>query len=299
MKTMKKMQSSLGRGAKLSLMAVGVVAMLTGGIGVTSAWHHIPGVTEPFDPPNYYNPLTVSIPDSAPSPFALRDLAAQGGTVYDMTRDIKSVLYGEKFLNILATIVEKLGIAKIDHQSVSSDLLAEGTDHTKEMQERSYEIAQVEQWKRVEQSPLFHGFGEDGEQYDAPRDAVAQRRLLADAYTSYAKGAQLAISDHAESDAVMQKLLDALAHAKGEKEIRQIGAQIEALSAAEDAKRTALLAALTELKATKQREETDRALEHQRQVERSKVVVADPFDKEAVKASGYERRKPLGFVPFE
>ena len=299
MKTMKKMQSSLGRGAKLSLMAVGVVAMLTGGIGVTSAWHHIPGVTEPFDPPNYYNPLTVSIPDSAPSPFALRDLAAQGGHVYDMTRDIKSVLYGEKFLNILTTIVEKLGIAKIDHQSVSSDLLAEGTDHTKEMQDRANEIAQIEEWKRVEASPLFHGFDEKEEKYNAPRDTMAQRRVLADAYTSYAKGAQLAVSDHAESDAVMQKLLDALAHAKGEMEIRQIGAQIEALSAAEDAKRTALLAALTELKATKQREETDRAMEHQRQVERSKVIVADPFDKEAVKASGYERRKPLGFVPFE
>ncbi len=256
-------------------------------------------MTEPYDPPNYYNPLTVSIPDSAPSPFALRDLAAQGGTVYDMTRDIKSVLYGEKFLNILTTILQKLGISTINHQSVSSDLLAEGTDHTKEMQERAYEVAQVEEWKRVEQSPLFHHFEEGEEQHDALRDIVAQRRLLADSYTAYAKGAQLAISDHAESDAMMQKLLDALAHAQGEKEIRQIGAQIEALSAAEDAKRTALLAALTELKATKQREETDRALEHQRQVERSKVVVADPFDKEAVKASGYERRKPLGFVPFE
>ena len=299
MKTMKKMQSSLGRGAKLSLMAVGVVAMLTGGIGVTSAWHHIPGVTEPFDPPNYYNPLTVSIPDSAPSPFALRDLAEQGGTVYDMTRDIKSVLYGEKFLNILTTIVEKLGIAKIDHQSVSSDLLAEGTNHTQEMQDRGYEVAQIEEWKRVEQSPLFHRFDEKEEKYNAPRDSMGQWRVLADAYTAYAKGAQLAISDHAESDAVMQKLLDALAHAQGEKEIRQIGAQIEALNATEDAKRTALLAALTELKATKQREETDRALEHQRQVERAKVIVADPFDKEAVKASGYERRKPLGFVPFE
>ena len=256
-------------------------------------------MTEPFDPPNYYNPLTVSIPDSAPSPFALRDLAEQGGTVYDMTRDIKSVLYGEKFLNILTTIVEKLGIAKIDHQSVSSDLLAEGTNHTQEMQDRGYEVAQIEEWKRVEQSPLFHRFDEKEEKYNAPRDSMGQWRVLADAYTAYAKGAQLAISDHAESDAVMQKLLDALAHAQGEKEIRQIGAQIEALNATEDAKRTALLAALTELKATKQREETDRALEHQRQVERAKVIVADPFDKEAVKASGYERRKPLGFVPFE
>ncbi|WP_154647268.1 hypothetical protein [Centipeda periodontii] len=33
--------------------------------------------------------------------------------------------------------------------------------------------------------------------------------------------------------------------------------------------------------------------------EKCTLPVADPFDKEAVKASGYERRKPLGFVPFE
>ena len=46
MERMKNVGATLGRGAKFSLMAVGVVAMLTGGIGVTSAWHHIPGVTE-------------------------------------------------------------------------------------------------------------------------------------------------------------------------------------------------------------------------------------------------------------
>lgn len=151
----------------------------------------------------------------------------------------------------------------------------------------------------MEETPLFHHFDESEQYHDAPRERAAQRRLLSDTYTAYAEGAQLSISDHAESDALMQKLLKALEHAQGEKEIRQIAAQIEALSAAEAAKRTALIGALTELKATVQREELDKALEHQRLVERAKVIVADPFDKEAVKVSGYERRKPLGFVPFE
>ena len=299
MKDIKKTRATPGRGTKLSLMIVGVVAMLIGGIGVTSAWHHIPGVTRPYDPPNYYSLTSISWADSAPSPFALRDLAAQGGRVYDYTREIKSVLFGKDFRSIIAVLTEKLGIDIIDHRPLAAEIRDHGLVIVNEQQQHAHEIYQMEAWKRMEESPLFHRFDESAAQHDAPRDLPAQRRLLADSYTAYAKGAQLAVSDHAQSDAAMRQLLAALEHAQGEQELRQIAAQIEALSAAEAAKRTALLAALTELKATVQREKTDAALEHQRRVERAKVVVADPFDKEAVQASGYERSKPLGFVPFE
>lgn len=45
---------------------------------VPVAFAGIPGITEPYDPPNYYSPTSVSVPDSEPSPFALTDLARQG-----------------------------------------------------------------------------------------------------------------------------------------------------------------------------------------------------------------------------
>ena len=298
MKKKKMLPFSLSGSIKCALMAGAVAAILAGGVRSSFAWD-IPGIDEPYDPPNYYSLTSISWPDSAPSPFALRDLADQGGAVYDYTREMKSILFGDNFKSIIGALMEKLGIDIINHKPLAADILDHGIVIVGENQRRVDEIYRMEAWKRMEETPLFHHFDESEQHHDAPRELAAQRRLLSDTYSAYAEGAQLAISDHAESDALMQKLLKALEHAQGEKEIRQIAAQIEALSAAEDAKRTALLAALTELKATKQREETDRAMEHQRQVERAKVIVADPFDKEAVKASGYERRKPLGFVPFE
>lgn len=298
MKKKKMLPFSLSGSIKCALMAGAVAAILAGGVRSSFAWD-IPGIDEPYDPPNYYSLTSISWPDSAPSPFALRDLADQGGAVYDYTREMKSILFGDNFKSIIGALMEKLGIDIINHKPLAADILDHGIVIVGENQRRVDEIYRMEAWKRMEETPLFHHFDESEQHHDAPREWAAQRRLLSDTYTAYAEGAQLSISDHAESDALMQKLLKALEHAQGEKEIRQIAAQIEALSAAEAAKRTALIGALTELKATVQREELDKALEHQRLVERAKVIVADPFDKEAVKVSGYERRKPLGFVPFE
>ena len=268
MKKKKTMPFPLSSGIKYALMAAAVAAMLTGGIRSSLAWD-VPGVDEPYDPPNYYSLTSILWPDSAPSPFALRDLADQGGAVYDYTREMKSILFGDNFKSIIGALMEKLGIDIINHKPLAADILDHGIVIAGENQRRVDEIYQMEAWKRMEETPIFHHFDESEQHHDAPRARAAQRRLLSDTYSAYAEGAQLAISDHAESDAL------------------------------EAAKRTALLGALTELKATVQREELDKALEHQRLVERAKVIVADPFDKAAVQASGYERRKPLGFVPFE
>ena len=61
---------------KIALLAAVVL-----GIGMSVSYAHIvPGWDEPYDPPNYYSPTNISIPDSAPSPFALRELMR--GDVY-------------------------------------------------------------------------------------------------------------------------------------------------------------------------------------------------------------------------
>ena len=66
---------------------------------VTYARHHhlVAGVDYPYDASTYYNPTAIGVADSAPSSFALKDLAANGGTVYDVTRHIKSALFGGYF----------------------------------------------------------------------------------------------------------------------------------------------------------------------------------------------------------
>lgn len=66
----------------------------------------IPGITEPFDPPNYYSPENVSIPDSAPSPFTLTDLANNGYLVHDVKSTKKDIISSIK------TYTEYLNVAK-------------------------------------------------------------------------------------------------------------------------------------------------------------------------------------------
>lgn len=70
-----------------------LVVLITGfafgnSMTVIYAKHHhpIPGVDYPYDSVNYYNPTTVDWADSRPSTFALRDLASNGGSVFDLTR---------------------------------------------------------------------------------------------------------------------------------------------------------------------------------------------------------------------
>jgi hypothetical protein len=81
------------------LTAVMVAGFSFGVISVTFA-RVIPGVDRPYDPTAYYSLTEISWADSAPSTFALRDLVSNGGQVYDYTRHIKSILFGDTFENI-------------------------------------------------------------------------------------------------------------------------------------------------------------------------------------------------------
>ena len=80
-------------------------------LSISIAFAGIPGITEPFDPPNYYSPTSVSIPDSAPSPFALKDLAAQGYKVHDVINSKKDIIYILQ-IYIFSVIYSILYIAK-------------------------------------------------------------------------------------------------------------------------------------------------------------------------------------------
>ncbi|WP_303163009.1 hypothetical protein [Mitsuokella multacida] len=74
--------------------------------------HRVAGVDYPYDATKYYSPTAIDYADSAPSRYALKDLAANGGNVYDYTRHIKSILFGEKFANWFQRLAEKWGILK-------------------------------------------------------------------------------------------------------------------------------------------------------------------------------------------
>lgn len=104
-------EQSIGFFRKFLLMLAVVIVGFMGGSSLTVLYARaIPGVDYPYDPANYYSPTSISWADSAPSTFALRDLAGQGGAVYDYTRHMKSILYYQKFSEWNKLIQERLGL---------------------------------------------------------------------------------------------------------------------------------------------------------------------------------------------
>ena len=67
--------------AVMSVLSAGFIS----GYGLIAYAYIIPGVDEPFNPAAYYSLTQISWADS-PSPYALKDLASNGGSIFDYTR---------------------------------------------------------------------------------------------------------------------------------------------------------------------------------------------------------------------
>ena len=85
--------------------------------------HTVPGVDEPYDPANYYSMTSISYADSAPSPFALKDLARQNGNVYDYARHMKAILATQNMEDWLAVALERFGIQVKNITSLDKGIL--------------------------------------------------------------------------------------------------------------------------------------------------------------------------------
>lgn len=110
------------------------VAIVLGVIGLGFAFgtsatiiyaHVVPGVDKPFDPANYYSLDTISTADSAPSTFALRDLAAQGGQVYDHSRHLKSIEAAKQFISQLSILLGQNTIEENNSKPLDKSTITE------------------------------------------------------------------------------------------------------------------------------------------------------------------------------
>lgn len=88
---------------KLSKSVIAFMLAVSMTAGEMAEAHTVPGVDEPYDPANYYSRESISYPDSAPSPFALKELMQ--GSVYDYKRHLKSIDFGGDFEKWLKTLL--------------------------------------------------------------------------------------------------------------------------------------------------------------------------------------------------
>lgn len=118
------MKWSKMRGKKQYILAFTCAGVLLSGCVQSFAWS-IPGVTKPFDPANYWTHDTISWPDSAPSPYTLKDIARNRGLVIDYQnlkpnaiKDVKAVADFAKRLEELLT--ELKNIARLGGQAADN-----------------------------------------------------------------------------------------------------------------------------------------------------------------------------------
>ena len=254
----------------------------------------------PWEPENYWDPIRISWRDTFdPGHYFLGDLSGQGGSVYDYTRIIKSVLFGEKFLHIVENIAEQLGIDIIDRLHLDPMIMNIATSMAGEKQSRATELHSTAQKDLLTESSSFHSYNEGHEAYEAPRNLVRQRKEISASAVKYAQIAESAIADGDRTRETVHRLVEAAANAKGETELRQIMEQLNAISVADQSQVTALLAAKVQLENDQRQVDLDKEIEWEKQAQDAKIIVTDPYNEERAAVSGYEREKPRGFVRFK
>ena len=254
----------------------------------------------PWEPENYWDPIRISWRDTFdPGHYFLGDLSGQGGSVYDYTRIIKSVLFGEKFLHIVENIAEQLGIDIIDRLHLDPMIMNIATNMAGEKQNRATELHSAAQKDLLTESSSFHSYNEGHEAYDAPRNLVRQRQEISASAAKYAQIAESAIADGDRTRETVHRLMEAAANAKGETELRQIMEQLNAISVADQSQVTALLAAKVQLENDQRQVDLDKEIEWEKQAQDAKIIVTDPYNEERAAVSGYDREKPRGFVRFK
>ena len=143
---------------KRSLALIPAVLALGGAVAFARV---VPGVDEPFNPGAYYSLTDISWADS-PSTFALRDLAGAGGDVYDYTRHIKSILFGEKFESIWGVEKNKTAIDELNTTPFSQTVFNETSRELEKHKQATAKMVLSEE----KNANLRQGLSDGWEDYD-------------------------------------------------------------------------------------------------------------------------------------
>ena len=235
---------------KIALLAAVVL-----GIGMSVSYAHIvPGWDEPYDPPNYYSPTNISIPDSAPSPFALRELMR--GDVYDYTRHIKSILFGDHYADIYQNLFAQLMNEIRDMTGMNKNAIARTERSVEDGFGSSKDIGATSDIPYLEEQSLFRKSSVDPDEFDD----VRQLKWAGEIYLKSLNADKEAQADLEERFKAINEVLENSAAAQGNMEAVQAQTQMSALANAEISRRNALLANYAATEAAHSRLQLDQDL---------------------------------------
>lgn len=262
---------------------------------VAYAWT-IPGVDEPFDPPDYYSPTSISYPDSAPSPFALKEISR--GNVYDYTRHIKSILFGNDFSSIKGSLLSQLLNQVINMTSMDGNTIAQTQQNLNNAFSNTQSIGIGNDVAGATQQSLFRTTDTAGNP-NYSYDPHAQFSWASNIYHTSLQALSDSDSDMKNRMDALNTVLDNSAESNGNIASSQAEAQVSALYNTETTRRNTLLANNAAVEAAHDRMKLSQDMES---IEAAKNGLAFPVfnsDKATVQDnSNYTRPSAPGFYDF-
>ncbi|MBQ6006590.1 MAG: hypothetical protein IJL14_10135 [Selenomonadaceae bacterium] len=284
--------------AVMSVLSAGFIS----GYGLIAYAHVIPGVDEPFNPEAYYSLTEISWADS-PSPYALKDLASNGGSVFDYTRYIKSVLFGDKFEKLAETDADKTKNDEVNSTPFSEEIFAETTAALKVIGVGTEKVART---ATIDETNPYLRQGNDDhwDTYDQNSfNRQEKYKWLDDTYKNFADGAKSEIIETEETMEAAKKIFEHTNAAQGHLQMYQAQNELKTLLAYELARQNALDADFAQLQAVNQAAEYDSNVESAYIDSITKFDVIAPYDgvnfQLLNEEFAYDKPQPSGMPDFK
>ena len=282
----------------LSILGLGFV----GGYSLVAYAHVVPGWDEPFNPELYYSLTEISWEDS-PSPFALKDLARNGGNVYDYTRHIKSMIFGDKFEKTAETDESKTSNDEINTTPFSEEIFSETEAALNVIglgTEKVAKSATIDETNPY----LRQGNDDDWESYNQNSyNRQDKYKWLDETYKNFADGARQELDEMQNTMDSAKRILNHTNIAEGNLQMYQAQNELKMLLAYELARQNALDSNFAQMQAVYQANEYDENVESAYIDSITVMDVPDPYDEVNYKMLkeeyGYEKPKAIGMPDFK
>ena len=251
---------------------------------------------EPYDPANYYSMTSISYADSAPSPFALKDLARQGGNVYDYARHMKAILATQNMESWLSTAMERFGITVKNMNPLDNSILTTVQRNLASLNADTNSSSLGDKTMDFWKSKIFRS--DEGYEDENTFKAQEQYQAAAEIYKLYGNNAKGFIDTASSEQANIAAIMEASNNAEGEMQADQAKADAMAMVEAETVRRNTLLGNLASIKAVEGKIKQNEDLAFRRQVQAAQISVEDPYHRTARSQKLYEKSEPKGFVRF-
>lgn len=258
----------------------------------------IPGWDEPWDPPNYYSPTSISWPDTNNPSFFYRDLGWQGGSVLDTDRLAQWTTTVSQCVSWLQSAENILQLKILNTLHLDIGKLEINNKALKNVQNITQETYKLSQCKGILGSDTFRKANRNDEG-EGKYDKDEQAQAVEEATTSVAETSRQAMEDIDDINRQLDELMEQANQAQGETEIRQIRGQINALWEAVWARRNALLANMANMTSITETIKNNDLIEGARQADAAKLNIQDPYNRSQRQEKLLPKPEAKGFVRFE